>query len=166
MTKSKIIISTVLGALVLFLFGGAFQAIPHFGIGAVESIRAANLTTEEFNNLVNRMVYITTDKTVSFVATKPVDYYNLSRFFAVEFLSALIISFLFALLFSRMQNTKLSDRLLLTFVFSLICTFAVHIPYYNWWGFSSLYTIGVALRTILGWLLIAYLQNRCIYKIK
>ena len=166
MTKSKIIIATVVGTIVLFLFDGAIQAIPDFGISAVESLQTNSLTTEQFPELSNRMAYIITDKTVSFVATKPLAYYSLPKFFAIELLSAFIISLLFAVLFSKFSTSKLSDRLLLTFVFGFIATMAIHIPYLNWWGFSILYTIGMTVRTVLGWLLIVFIQNYFIYKIR
>jgi hypothetical protein len=166
MTTKQITIATILGAIALFLFDGAFQAIPNFGVRAVERLETSELTTTNFNDLTNRMAYIATDKTVSFVATKQANYYNLSRFFAIEFISALVIAFAFALIFAKIKFQNLRDRLLLTFGFSLIASFAIHLPYFNWWGFSIPYTVGVISKTILGWLLISFIQNRFIYKIK
>ncbi len=166
MQTRKITIATILGAVVLFLFDGAFQAIPNFGVRAVERLETNGLTTTNFNDLTDRMAYIATDKTVSFVATKQADYYDLSRFFAIEFISALVIAFVFALLFAKIKSQSLRDRLLLTLGFSLITSFAIHLSYFNWWGFSVPYTIGVIAKTILGWLLISFIQNRFIYKIK
>jgi hypothetical protein len=166
MQTRQITIATILGAIALFLFDGAFQAIPNFGVRAVERLETNELTTTNFNDLTNRMAYIATDKTVSFVATKQADYYDLSRFFALEFISALVTAFAFALIFAKIKFQSLRDRLLLTFGFSIIASFAIHLPYFNWWGFSLHYTAGVVSKNILGWLLISFIQNRFIYKIK
>lgn len=166
MTKTPIIYATITGAVVLFLFDGLFQAIPNFGVRAVERMETNDLTTAKFSELTNRMAYIATDKTVSFVATRPAGFYNVSRFFAIEFLSALAIALAFAILFAKIPMGSLKDRLLLTAGFALAASFAIHIPYLNWWGFSMLYTIGVVVKTILGWTLIALIQNRFIFKFK
>ncbi len=160
-----ILSATITGALVLFLFDGAFQAIPHFGVKAVERLETNSLTTANFNELTERMAYIVTDKTVSFVATKQAGYYNLPRFFVIEFISAFFIALIFALLFAKIKLPGLRDRLLLTFGFSLLASFAIHIPYLNWWGFSLLYTVGVISKTVIGWSLLAFIQNRFIFKI-
>lgn len=166
MTTKQIIIATVIGSIVLFLFDGAFQAIPNFGVRAVERLETNELTAPKFNELTNRMAYIATDQTVSFVATRQAHFYNLSKFFAIEFLAAFAIALLFALLFAKIKFDSLKDRLLLTSGFALIASFAIHIPYFNWWGFSLAYTAGVVSKTVLGWTLIAFIQNRFIFKIK
>ena len=166
MTTKQIIIATITGTIVLFLFDGAFQAIPKFGVRAVERMETNDLTTTKFVELTDQMAYLVTDKTVSFVATKQADFYNLSKFFAIEFLSAFAIALLFALLFAKIKFERLKDRLLLTIGFAVIASFAIHIPYLNWWGFSLVYTIGVVLKTVFGWTLIAFIQNRFIFKIK
>ena len=166
MTAKKMIIATVVGAVVLFLFDGALQAIPNFGVRAVERLETNQLTTGEFSELANSMAYIATETTVSFVAVKEVNYYNLSRFFAIEFFSAFAIAMVFALLFAKIPFADFRERLWLTFGFSLIAGFAIHLPYFNWWGFSLAYTGGVVIKTIMGWMLVALIQNRLIYKIK
>jgi hypothetical protein len=166
MTTRQIIIATIIGTISLFLFDGAFQAIPNFGVRAVERLETNELTATKFNELTDRMAYIATDQTVSFVATKQADFYNLSKFFVIEFLSAFAIALLFALLFAKIKFGSLKHRLLLTLGFALIASFAIHIPYFNWWGFSFAYTIGVVSKTVLGWTLITFIQNRFIFKIK
>lgn len=165
MTTRQIIIATITGTIVLFLFDGAFQAIPNFGVRAVERMETNDLTTTKFLELTDQMAYLVTDKTVSFVATKQAHFYNLSKFFAIEFLSAFAIALLFALLFAKIKFERLKDRLLLTIGFAVIASFGIHIPYLNWWGFSLAYTIGVVLKTVFGWTLIVFIQNRFIFKI-
>jgi|GEM_PF-5169349 len=166
MKIKKIIIAAIVGTISLFLFDGAFQAIPNFGVRAVERVESNELTTSRFNELTNKMTYIASDKTVSFVAVKHADYYKLSRFFVVEFISASIIALVFALVFGKIRFYNLRERLLLAFAFTIVASFAIHIPYFNWWGFSLSYTLGVISKTVLGWVLIAFIQNRFIYKIK
>lgn len=165
-TTRQIAIAAIAGAIVLFLFDGAFQAIPGLGVSAVEPLETQDLTTAYFPELANRMAYIITDKTVTFAATKEAAYYNMGRFLAVEFASAFVVSLLFALFFSKVENRGLSDRMVLTVMAAIIATFAIHIPYFNWWGFSFAYTLGVAARTVLGWSLLAFIQNRFIFKVK
>lgn len=166
MTTKKIIIASIAGAILLFLFDGAFQSIPYVGVRAVTRLETNALTTAAFDTLAGRMAYIATDKTVSFVATKSADYYHLTRFFAIEFLSALAIAFILALLFAKIKLPHLGERLWLTLAFALVASFAIHVPYLNWWGFSAAYTIGVTLKTTMGWLLLSFFQNRLIYNIK
>jgi hypothetical protein len=165
MKPNKIIFATLLGGIALFLLDGAFQAIPNFGIRAVERLETSNLTTQEFDNLQHPMAYIVTDKVVSFTASQPAQFYNLGKFFTFEFISALVISFLFALVFSKMIGFNLKERLRMTFIFALIASIAIHISYFNWWGFSAVYTIGVILKTTIGWTALAYIQNRFFFKI-
>lgn len=166
MKTKKTIIATIIGAIILFLFDGTFQLVPNFGIKAVERVESNDFTTPKFSELSNRMAYIATDKTVSFVASKESGYYNVSRFLALEFVSAFCIALIFALLFANFDEIKLRERLWLTFGFSLIASCAIHLPYFNWWGFSVPYTVGVISKTILGWFLIVYIQNKFIFKIK
>jgi hypothetical protein len=166
MIHKQITTATISGGILLFLFDGAFQAIPGLGVRAVERLETNGLTTSDFSVLINRMSYLVTDNTVSFIATKSADYYDLPRFFAVEFISALSIALLFAFIFSKVRGLSLIDRLQFTMCFALVACFAIHLPYLNWWGFSWAYTAGVVLKTILGWLLVAFVQNRFIFKIR
>lgn len=165
-SKSRIILATFLGALVLFVFDGSYQALPNFGVRAVERIESNDLTTSKFTELSDRMAYIASDNTVSFVATKKANYYNLLNFFILEFLSDIVISLLFALVFGLIKFKNFHDRIVLTLAFSLIASFAIHIPYFNWWGFSTSYTIGVVSKTIFGWILLSFVQNKLIFKFK
>lgn len=164
MINQKTTLAAVIGGILLFLFDGAFQAIPGIGVRSVERLQTNALTTADFDTKANRMSYLLTDNTVSFIATQSSDYYNMPRFFIIEFFTALAIAWLLALLFTRMKGFGLKDRLLFTVGFALIASFAIHLPYWNWWGFSSPYTLGVVLKTIVGWLLVAFIQNRFIFK--
>jgi hypothetical protein len=166
MKLSRLILATILGAVALFVSDSAFQAIPNFGIRAVEQLETKEFTTESFSLLTNRMAYIVTDNTVSFVATQPANFYQLSKFFTVESLSVLAICLIFAIVFSKLGTTALRNRILITFSFALIASLAIHIPYFNWWGFSLLYTVGVILKTVLGWVVVSYVQNSIVYKVK
>jgi hypothetical protein len=131
MSIKQTITATVTGAVALFLFDGALQAIPDFGVRAVERLETNELTTRGFDELTDRMAYVVTEQTVSFVATKSADYYDLSRFFAVELLSAFAIAFIFALLFAKIGLRSLRDRLFLTLGFAIVASFSIHIPYFN-----------------------------------
>ncbi len=165
MKKNKIILASVLGGIALFLIDGAFQAIPNFGIRAVERLETNDLTTQAFDNLQHPMAYIVTDKVVSFTASQSAQFYNLGKFFTIEFISAILISFLFAVVFSKMKGYNLNEKLRITLLFALIASIAIHISYFNWWGFSAVYTIGVISKTIIGWTALAYIQNRFFFKI-
>ncbi len=166
MTTKQILIATITGAVALLLFDGLFQAIPNVGIRAVERFESAELTTAKFSELANQMAYIATEETVSLVAVKEADYYNLPKFFAIESVSALAIALLLTLLFSKIKLHSLKDKLFLTSGFAMIASFGIHIPYFNWWGFSLPYTVGVVLKTVLGWLLVVFIQNHFIAKTK
>lgn len=152
-----------MGAILLFIFDGAFQAIPNFGVRAVERTESTELTTDAFEELAGRMSYLVTEGTVSFIASQRADYYNLTRFFMVEFITAVIISFLFSLLLHRLNVLSRNQRLSVAFGFAVVASLAIHLPYYNWWGFSLPYTLGVCAKTIFGWTLLAIVQNRFIH---
>jgi hypothetical protein len=165
MSATKILLATLLGGVLLFLLDGAFQAIPHFGITAVQSLESKDYTTPKFAELQNRMAYINTGETVTFAATQPAGFYNLGKFFAIEFLCALGVAFLFAQAFARFPAAGLKVRVAVAFLFALAVCFAVHVPYLNWWGFSMPYALGVMTKTLTGWTTLAFFINKFVYKI-
>lgn len=162
----KIIIATILGAIVLFLFDGVFQGIPNFGVRAVERLETNDLTSAKFSERTDRMTYLVTDKTVSFLVTKKAEYYNLKKFFIIEIVSVFVISFVFALVFTIIKIQNLREALILVNAFAIIASFAIHIPYMNWWGFSLSYTVGVVFKTILGWTLLSFVQYFFLFRSK
>lgn len=162
LSRSRIVVATLAGAIFLFLFDGALQALPGWGIRAVERIQWS--TTGEVNTLP-AMAYLMSPNQVQFIATQPAGYYNPIRFFTIEAFSALLIAGIMAVLFARLAVGSLRQRISLAFLFSLIACLAIHLPYANWWGFSLPYTAGVMVKTIIGMWGVAYLQNRWIYRI-
>lgn len=152
------------GTLVLFVFNALLQFIPGFGVSAVQTVESNAHTTAQFNQLAGAVTYLVTDHSVSFIASQPAAYYHLARFFTLEFFSAAAVAVLLALGIAQLRSPSLRHNLWLTAVFGLVATFAIHLPYFNWWGFSASYTVGVAFKTIAGWLLAVLVQHRIIYR--
>jgi len=156
--KLKIVKAALAGSIVLFLWDGLWQAIPGVGVRAVTQIQKEHSDVSAQN--VPGMRYEMSASTVSFIATQPAEHYSIHRFFFIEFLCALGISFAFALALARTSACSFEDRMKASLLVSMAATCAVHIPYWNWWGFSTAYTVGVVLRLVGGWQLLAYVQNK------
>lgn len=160
------VLAGLAGAVALFLFDGALQAVPGAGVRAVIRQEAPDVTLPGLAGQPGQMTYLATANTVSFIATQAAEYYNPARFLALEFLSALGVAFLLAGIYHGLGEKGLRKRLWLTLLMGLAATFAIHFPYLNWWGFSVAYTLGVTLKTLAGWLLVGFIQNYFIFKVR
>lgn len=144
MIYKRKIIALVAGFFILTLIGALSSTLP-IGINTVERMET---NSSEFDSVLG-MKLILTDQTMTFSSTRPKSYYSLSKFFKFNFMTNLILSFLILLLvhtISGLDNKKRFQSLLLVAIISI---FSTHIPYWNWWGYSTSYTLGVSLFTIL-----------------
>lgn len=157
---SKLLFATLAGAVVLFLWDGLMQALPGVGVRAVQTTEASALLPEIA--AAPGMTYVTTPESVSFVSTQPAGYYDVTRFFVIEAVSALVVSVLLAALFTTVRLSSRSKMLLVASIAGAAASAAIHIPYWNWWGFSIAYTAGVIAKTVFGWMAVALVQSRFI----
>lgn len=143
MYKRKII-ALIVGFILLTIIGMLSSTLP-IGINTVERIERSS---SEFDK-VEGMNLILTDNTMTFSSTQPKSYYSLSKFFQFNFLNNLILSFLILGLIHTISGLNKKRRVQSLILVAVISIFSTHIPYWNWWGYSTSYTIGVSLFTIL-----------------
>lgn len=182
MTK-KIIISTIVSAVILFLWSGLTQIFP-WGVPTAQTITsqtskqtesfqtpnlielpANSLTTEKFDEqFENKISTLTTDKTFSWIITKPVDYYNVGNYFIKETITQLIVSLLLAILLVLTIGLPNKKRLTITIVSGVLAVTAIYGQMMNWWGVPAVYALGAGLNLVLGWTLASFVSSKFIIK--
>ncbi len=184
MTK-KIIISTIVSAVILFLWSGLTQIFP-WGVPTAQTITsqtskqtesfqtpnlielpANSLTTDEFDEqFVNKISTLTTDKTFSWIITKPVDYYNVGNYFIKEIITQLLVSLLLATLLALTIGLPNQKRLTIIAIIGILAVTAIYGQMMNWWGIPAIYALGAGLNLIIGWTLSAFISSKFIIKPK
>ena len=69
-----------------------------------------------------------------------------------EFGTSVVVALVVALLLS-FTTCGYAGRLLFVVLLGLVPVLAIHVPYWNWFGFPTDYTVGVAFDETSGWLL-------------
>lgn len=182
MTK-KIIISTIVSTVILFLWSGVTQMFP-WGVPTAQSISsqtskqtesfqtpnliefpANTLTTEKYDEqFVNKISTLTTDKTFSWIIAKPVNYYNVSNYFIREILTQLLVALLLATLLVLTIGLPNQKRLTIIAISGLLAVTAIYGQMMNWWGVPAIYALGAGLNLIIGWTLSAFVSSKFIIK--
>jgi hypothetical protein len=182
MTK-KIIISTIVSTVILFLWSGLTQMFP-WGVPTAQTITsqtnkqtesfqtpnlvelpANSLTTEKYDEqFVNKISTLTTDKTFSWIITKPVDYYNVGNYFIREILTQLLVALLLATLLVLTVGLTNQKRLTIIAICGVLAVTAIYGQMMNWWGVPAIYALGAGLNLIIGWILSAFISSKFIIK--
>jgi hypothetical protein len=182
MTK-KIIISTIVSTVILFLWSGLSQMFP-WGVPTAQTITsqtnkqtesfqtpnlidlpANSLTTEKFDEqFVNKISTLTTDKTFSWIITKPVDYYNVGNYFVKEIVTQLLVALFLATLLILTIGLSNQKRLTIIAITGVLAVIAVYGQMMNWWGVPAIYALGAGLNLIIGWTLSAFISSKFIIK--
>jgi hypothetical protein len=179
----KIIISTIVSTVILFLWSGLTQLFP-WGVPTAQAISsqtikktesfqtpnlielpANSLTTENFDNqMVDKISTLTTDKTFSWIITKPTTYYNVGQYFMREVLTQFIVALLMALILFYTTKLNLKTRLTITIIVGIIAVTAIYGQMLNWWGMPAIYALGAGFNLIFGWVLISFVSSKWIIK--
>jgi hypothetical protein len=182
MTK-KILVSTLVATVILFLWSGVTQMFP-WGVPTAQAISAQSnkktdsfqtpnlielpansLTTEQFDaQLVGKISTLTTDKTFSWIISSPVSYYNVGNYFMREIFTQLLVALLLSLFLWQIRGFNLNNRLKIVGIAALMSIIATYGQQLNWWGMPSLYAFGVAFNLIVGLLLSAFVVAKWIIK--
>lgn len=182
MTK-KISISTILSTVILFLWSGITQIFP-WGVPTAQTITsqtnkqtenfqtpnlielpANSLTTEKYDEqFVNKISTLTTDKTFSWIITKPVGYYHVGNYFIREIITQLIVALFMATLLFLTVGLPNKMRLAIIIICGALAVTAIYGQMMNWWGVPAIYALGAGLNLIIGWILSAYVSVRFIIK--
>lgn len=177
----KIILSTLVFTLLLFLLSGLTQLLP-WGIPTTQNISAQTvpisdpsvsklitrlpneLTTQDFDGqFMDQISTYTTDNSFSWIITQPLqkDY---SQYFIREALTQLVVAFLLSVLLFLTLQQKLKTRLLIIAVAGAIASVGTYGQLMNWWAMPVAYGIGVSLNLILSWTIVGFISARYIIK--
>ncbi|MBX9471654.1 hypothetical protein [Microcella sp.] len=167
------VLQWLLVTVVLVLLNGVSQQVP-WGIGSArqyrqsasgESARADEpkvvdvsstpVVTAEFDERMAAQVStLTTDRTFSWIISKPLSYYRPGRYLAIEvFTQALVAAAIVGLV--AMVDDAIA--LIVIAVAALATTVAVYGQLTNWWGLTLRYAVGVSVTLIVSWVAAAAL---------
>ncbi|AFY49654.1 hypothetical protein Nos7524_3880 [Nostoc sp. PCC 7524] len=144
-----LLFAVIVAGLVLFIWSGVTQNLP-WGIKSVKpDIKNVVATQAIASESQNGMMYLN-GEIVAFVAVKPKTYYSPQRFFIVEFVTQILAGMILCLLLSQLFDLSLVGRQFIILLVSLLIVVTTDMSYWNWWGFSHPYTLGVAANKIIG----------------
>lgn len=178
----RIIISTIVSTILLFMWGGLSQMLP-WGITTTQNVSVEiennkdqsnipnlielqpnELTTDKFEGqFLDKISTYTTDKTFSWIITQPIqkDY---SGYFIKEIITQFIVAFLLSIILFLTIKLELKTRMILILIFGLCASTAIYGQLMNWWSIPANYALGVSLNLIIGWILAGYISARFILK--
>jgi drug/metabolite transporter (DMT)-like permease len=151
------LIGAIVAGVILFLWTGLTQNFLPWGIKQVQTPKP-----EDDERVSKAIASMTTDGmalvskgVTALVAARPAAYYNMGRYFAIEFVTQMIVGAVLAGILMLTAGQPLETRLLLIGLVVLAGIGSIDLQYWNWWGFSNLYTLGVAVNRLLGYLIAA-----------
>lgn len=181
----KVIISTIAATVILFLWSGLTQMLPwgvpttqtitsqtnkqteHFQAPNLIELSPHSLTTEKFDEqFVNKISALTTDKTFSWIISKPTSYYNVRQYFIKEIVTQLIVALLLTLILFFTTRLDNKARLIIIGIAGTSAVTAIYGQMMNWWGVPAIYALGAGFNLIIGWLLVAFVSTKWIIKTK
>lgn len=145
------------------IVSGSSEAIDAFQGDDVERYDPYALTTPLFDEkVVNRVNTLSTDKTFSWIVSKPIGYYSPAAYLGREFLTQFVTGLLLAAALIVVQPLGLGGQLQAAGLLALAAAVATYGQFFNWWGLTTRYALGVSLNLIVGWLLAAFVVARFI----
>jgi hypothetical protein len=179
----KIIIATIISTVFLFMWNGFVQILP-WGVPTTQSINtqtsnaidtkdmkgiinlpANALTTSQFDEQCsNKISTLITDKSFSWIITKPTSYYNMGSYFMKEAFTQLLVSIFLVLILFTTSALSFKKRISIVVFAALAATIATYSQQINWWGLPLSYGLGVAINLILGWLITSFVIAKWIIK--
>jgi hypothetical protein len=179
----KIIISTLVATLILFLWSGITQMFP-WGVPTAQAISAQSikktesfqtpnlielpsgtLTTAQFDTqMQGKISTLTTDQTFSWIISTPIANYNPMNYFVKEIFTQFFIALLLSFLLFQVKNMDLNTRLIIVSIFGLMAVAATYGQQMNWWAMPAKYALGAGFNLIVGWLLATFVLSKWIIK--
>lgn len=179
MRLPRLALAALLYFVVLFVGSGVSQALPWgvpsaqslyaaspetvaaFGTDAPETVAPGTFTTPRFDEVfVDEVTILLTDDTVSWVATRPVAYYDPGSYMAKEALTQVLVAILLTTLLALTRALPLRSRLGLVGLAGLAGGVAIYGQLFNWWGLTAAYAGGAVLNLVASWLLGGFLVAR------
>lgn len=156
----KQLLGVVVGGIVLFLWSGAAQSLFPWGIQSIQqpatesAIGAAVATATE-----SGMLYIGSPVT-AYIAVQPASYNSPTRYFTIELITQFLVAAVLMAILQLAQGISLAQKVGLVALVALAGIFTVDLQYWNWWGFSTLYSVGFAVNRLVGYLIAGSIQAR------
>jgi len=179
----KFLVSVVIVTVILFLWSGISQMFPwgvpssntlrstsnsevkNFQAPNLKSFKANELTTDKFDEeMVNKVNTLTTDKTFSWIVTKPISYYNPMKYFFGEIITQLFVALILTLIILFTAGLKINLRILFVVLIGILSSVSIYGQLFNWWGLTVQYALGASINLILGWVLGSLIPIIFIYK--
>lgn len=143
----------LVGTLVLFFWTGFAQNVLPWGVKSVRSHGEKEGGQPLLPpDMPNGMTY-TTHGRAAFIAAQPAAYYDMKRYFALELVTQVVAAVAFALLLAAFPGLDAAQRLGLGALVWLAGFASIDLQYWNWWGFTARYTLGVAVNRLVGYLI-------------
>lgn len=179
---SKVLLSTIVSTVILFLWNGLAQMFP-WGIPSTQNVNVQtevsaeqeamvnfqklppnSLTTGAFDEqFVGKISTLSTDETFSWIVTQPLpDGYG--HYFMKEAITQLLVGLLIAILLSLTLKLELKIRLTLVTISAIAASIATYGQLMNWWVMPAMYAVGVSINLIVSWIIVAYISARFILK--
>jgi|GEM_PF-5987628 len=152
--KQKIILSVAAVFIILTAINILGSLLP-IGVGDVASVNQSYITSDLPVDDKSSMALLLTSDRMSFISSRPISYYSLDKFYSRNALMTLVSAVFITFIIYLLRGLELRQRLYVFISFSLLIVSSVHLSYWNWWGFSDRYSLGVSLSTIIGLILSA-----------
>lgn len=143
------LLGAVLGGVILFFVNGLLQAVLPWGTRSVSEVKAPPEVGEAIARTTTNGMMFTNEAVSAFIAVKPAVYYSLKRYFFVEFITQLLTGAVLAGVLMFTVGQPIEQRLLLVALVALAGITSIDLSYWNWWGFSNRYTLGVAVNRFI-----------------
>jgi hypothetical protein len=173
----ELILQVLLVTIVLVLLGGVSQMLP-LGTGSAKVLRqtttgskefgtspdrvtdltATPAVTAEFDRIMpDRVSTLTTDRSFSWIVSRPIAAYNPGRYFALEIATQLLVAIGLVTLSALLSDSSAGTRIVVAAIAALLTSIAAYGQLANWWGLTLRYVAGVSLTLIVGWTLSVWL---------
>jgi hypothetical protein len=156
MEIGQILIGAAVAGLILFFWTGFTQNVLPWGIKSVKEDKNLDALSAQIKQISENGVYYTHQDVAVFLAIKPASYYNMRRYFIIEFITQVLVGLILALILGATIGLSLEVRLGIILLVAGAGVLSVDVQYWNWWGFSNIYTVGIAINRLLGYLIAGF----------
>jgi hypothetical protein len=179
----KIIIAILVSTVILFMWNGFVQMLP-WGVPTTQILNAQSanvvdtkdmknainlpvnaLTTGQFDEQCNNKIStLITDKTFSWIISKPTRNYNIGSYFMKEAFTQFLVSIFLTLILFYTISFAIQKRLSIIAFAAVAAAIATYGQQMNWWALPLSYGLGVAVNLVLGWLITSFVIAKWIIK--
>lgn len=148
----------LVGGVILFFWTGLAQNVLPWGVKSVRAHGENDGAPLVKSDMPTGMVF-TTHGIAALIAARPQAYYNPMRYLALEFVTQLVVSAALVLVLAAFAPLDLGQRLLVGVGIWLVGFASIDLQYWNWWGFTLTYTVGIGFNRLMGYLLMVSLAG-------